>query len=176
VKSKVNDVIRKRRAAVHPEAIHELVQGTVPRRSHLVVPSATGLADLLHFRDLMQVGGATPRLDVRYEREAWVSRDQVGIRITFDRDVVCSPAVSAADNRTRNCSGNGDDGGGEWIKVCDYPVILEIKFGRALPRWVLALIRRFNLVRTSVPKYVLGTDAARQRGYPIAGRGVELFR
>ena len=44
------------------------------------------------------------------------------------------------------------------------PVVLEIKFNLTMPSWVVRLIQEFNLVRTSVPKYVLTVDAARRCG------------
>lgn len=161
VKSRVDQIIRKRRAAVRPEAIPELVAGAVPRVAHLHKQSARGLADLLFFRDLMHAARATPRIRVRYFREAWADATENRLRVTFDREVTCSP-TSSADVL-------GEDS--RWIDACSLPVILEIKFDHFMPEWVVRLVQRFDLTRTSVPKYVMSVDAARRLGMEIAGRG-----
>jgi hypothetical protein len=148
VKSKVGDVIRKRRARVRPEVVGALLRGARPRRCHLVGESTSDLADLLYFRDLMDLGQATPRMRVRYTREAWVDRNDRDLRITFDRDLMCSPTDSTDVVGARDL----------WFKVTRLPVILEIKFNDRYPSWVSDLIRRFNLTRTSIPKYVMSTD------------------
>jgi VTC domain-containing protein len=161
VKSRVNDVIRKRRAPVRPEAITPLLEGVVPRRRHLFDARTGRLADLLFFRDLMQLARATPRMRVRYVREPYISKADEGLRITFDRRVACSPTD------TSDVRGEGD----AWHPACRLPVILEIKFDQLMPGWVGELIRRFNLVRTSIPKYVMSTDTSRKLGIHVSGSG-----
>ena len=94
VKGRVNDIIRKRRAAVHPDAVGELLSGATPRQSHLVGGLIDRIADLLHFRDLAEASRASPRIRVRYEREPWVGLDDDRVRITFDRCICGSPTTS----------------------------------------------------------------------------------
>jgi len=154
VKSKVDDVIRKRRARVRLEAVDELLRGAPPRRSHLARGGTSELVDLMVFLDLMEMGSATPRMRVRYTREAWVGRADPGLRITFDRQLECSPTDST------DVIGAAD----EWFRASQPPVILEIKFDDQYPAWVSDLVRRFGLTRTSVPKYVLSTDAVDRHG------------
>lgn len=165
VKRRVNDIIIKRRAPVRPEAIDDLVAGALPRLWHLTEPVSANLADLLYFRDFMQAAGATPRLRVRYSREPWVDAAGQSLRITFDRTVTCSPTA------TTDVLGRDAD----WHPSCSLPVILEIKFNDVMPEWVSRLIRRFNLIRTSVPKYVMSTDAVRQRGIAVIGQGYRIL-
>jgi len=166
VKSKVNDVVLKRRAAVHPEAVAELVAGAVPRRRHLLSGATDELANLLWFRDFIEACAARPTVWVRYFREPRVGVDGNGVRITFDREVCCCPAAAG---------GNGHPPAG-WHRAADLPVILEVKFDEQLPSWAVAMIRRFNLIRTSVPKYVLSVDACRRLGLLSTERGVRYFR
>ncbi len=166
VKSKVNEIIRKRRAAVKPEVVADLVAGALPRRSHLFKERSNDLVDLLFFRDLMQQGEATPRMRVRYDREPWLGRHDRGVRITFDRQVEGSPTTSS-DVLGLDAT---------WVASCQLPVILEVKFNRTMPEWVTRFIRRFDLVRTSVPKYVLSIDAWRDNGVNTAGQGWRVHR
>jgi len=166
VKSRVNDIIRKRRAPVKLEAVDKLILGAVPRRSHLLHPESSHLADLLFFRDLMMKGNASPRIRVRYRREPYIGRVDRRLRITFDRQVICSPTDSC------DILGNGD----LWHKACNIAVILEVKFDHVMPEWVLRMIRRFNLTRTSVPKYVMSTDASRRLGIHVSGNGWQVVR
>lgn len=164
VKSRVDQIIRKRRAAVRPEAIAELVAGAVPRMAHLHSKSARDLTDLLFFRDLMHAAHASPRIRVRYFREAWAGTTENRLRITFDREVTCSPTSSA------DVLGESS----RWIEACNLPVILEIKFDHVMPDWVARLVQRFDLTRTSVPKYVMSIDAARRLGVRFVGRDARV--
>ena len=166
VKSRVNDIIRKRRAPVRQEAIGDLIRGASPRRSHLLHPESSHLADLLFFRDLMMIANASPRIRVRYNREAYIDRVDRKVRITFDRQVTCSP--------TETCDVIGD--GDQWHKACNLAVILEVKFDQTMPEWVIRMIRSFNLIRTSIPKYVMSTDASRKLGIHVAGNGRWVVR
>jgi len=166
VKSKLDDIIRKRRAAVRPEAVPELLAGAPPRLSHLARPDSSQLADLLRFRDLLQMGEMAPRIRVAYRREPWVDRPGGKLRITFDRRVVCSPTPTA-DVLGRDAI---------WLPACSTPVVLEIKFNDTMPEWLVGMIHRFNLVRGSVPKYVLSIDACRRQGIPVAGDPAATLR
>ena len=51
-------------------------------------------------------------------------------------------------------------------------VVLEVKFTSTFPRWVADLIRRFDLQRRSVPKYVLCLSAE-ARPERALGRSVQ---
>jgi hypothetical protein len=166
VKSKVNEVILKRRAAVYPEAVADLVAGAVPRRSHVVGGGTDQLANLLWFRDFAQACGAVPTAWVRYVREPRASLAGDDVRITFDRAVSCSPARSP-DPVAHPV---------EWYPAADLPVILEVKFGNTYPRWVAAMIAEFDLVRTSVPKYVLSVDSCCRLGLLSPERRVKVIR
>jgi len=166
VKSRVDDIIRKRRAPVVPEAIDELLTGAMPRRSHLVNQESSHLVDLLFFRELMQMANATPRMRVQYIREPYVNPFDRQLRITFDRQVICSPT------NTTDVLGETDT----WHSACSLPVILEIKFDHIMPEWVARLIRRFDLVRTSIPKYVMSTDTSRKLGIHVSGNDWRVLR
>jgi SPX domain protein involved in polyphosphate accumulation len=165
VKSKIDSIVRKRRATVRPEAIRELLSGAPPRMSHLRNPDASHMANLLYFRDLVQMGDMAPRVRVAYTREAWVDASKGSLRITFDREVTCSPTHDA-DVFGREAM---------WFSASSIPVVLEIKFDQTMPRWVVDLVQRFDLVRTSVPKYVLSIDASRKLGIRVEGRGVSTL-
>lgn len=124
-------------------------------------------AEALHrFRDLMDRVCAAPKVYVRYMREAYVGREEGGVRVTFDREIHTAPYDGPG--------GNLWVGNGGWRPLAVSDVVLEVKFNGAFPHWILDMIRRFDLLRCSMSKYVAGVDILRREGLcvPLAGRGM----
>ncbi|MCZ6674727.1 MAG: polyphosphate polymerase domain-containing protein [Verrucomicrobia bacterium] len=109
-------------------------------------------ANHLEFLRLKKVIDARPAVNIRYERESWISDTDSEIRITMDRKI-----------RYRLADGyklfNGDEK--DW-RVMDSEtalrrpyggMVLEIKIPLHVPTWVLHLIRMFDLERTGFCKY-----------------------
>jgi hypothetical protein len=163
IKQRVDQVLRKRRTDVKREYMETILNGCQLSLEMLAKRKANPLADLYKFRDLMLAMNATPRAGVRYLREAYVSALEEPVRVTFDRNLACAPCFSK----------NPDDlpGGKDWRVMGEPPVVLEIKFTDCFPAWVRQLVRRVNLVRDSMAKYVLCVRALERQGYIMEGSG-----
>ncbi|HLM74498.1 MAG TPA: VTC domain-containing protein, partial [Polyangiaceae bacterium] len=94
---------------------------------------------------------------VEYEREAYVSVVDNYARLTFDRRIVCQARDTFDLEATPS----------RWRAV-DHPVktqtpepvcVLELKFERVTPRWMVDLVKRLELVRLSFSKYCYSIDA-----------------
>jgi hypothetical protein len=145
IKRRVSDAILKERAMVHRSAVARLLAGDWPEVHDLVQPG-----NLKHFHALERFSDLSAQLRARghvivsYRREAWVSPENEGIRMTFDRELVATPF------RGELAEGDFERG----IKPPVGGVVLELKFTQRYPDWMRELVRVFNLRRTSMPKYV----------------------
>lgn len=151
VKRREHGLVRKSRARVQGPGWAERLRGPTPA-------DATD-AERAFRHELFRLGLA-PTLLVRYEREAWVGTVDRYARVTFDRRVVCAPTprwTLAA-------------GGSEWLAVDErrflkgqpLGTVLELKCERAVPRWIVQLVRRFGLRRIGISKYCRSVERAWQ--------------
>ncbi len=160
IKQRVDQVIRKYRAAVSRWAVEDVLSGRNLTHDVLAKPeNVKAISNLLKFRDLMERMSATPRVTVRYHREAYVSDREEPVRITFDRHLECLPSLSYEDSIWKD--------GHAWRKLNVLPVILEIKFTDQFPFWVSQVIRRFNLLRDSFAKYVFCVRSLKTEGIEV---------
>lgn len=155
VKRRIQDVIVKSRAAVPASDWRDLLGPGRPASLDRLSPGARKGAErfigAFHRHDLR------PALLVDYEREAYESTLDTYARLTFDRKIVCQ--------RRETLDLDASEGG--WRPV-DHPVqtqtpepvsVLELKFERRPPPWMVALVRRLDLVRHSFSKYCYGVTA-----------------
>lgn len=93
-----------------------------------------------------------PKVIVTYEREAFECKFGSGLRITLDKNI-----------RTRNTSSfNGLYSDENMIPSLKDYFVLEVKFHRVLPSWLPVIMKKYNIVRESVPKYAMSIDAANE--------------
>jgi hypothetical protein len=170
VKGRCNDVIQKTRGCLSWEEGIELL--THPEMRLAPASDGQNRMALERFFALFHAHQARPVTLVRYEREAWVSRIDSYARVTFDRKIR-SKAQESLSLR------NGAQG---WRSM-DNPVlqeepeakcVLELKFTSAVPRWMMSIVQRFDLLRSSFSKY--GTSIVTWYRDPspllLRGRGV----
>lgn len=165
IKRRLNDVILKKRTAVRPQALHRLLSGQWPSYDDLVDPdSGTDYEVLQHFIGLAKTLRAEPKVCVAYSREAYTSPENETLRITFDRNVVCS----------RHCSIEFPDVAD--IRDEAHPgVILELKFTDTFPAWLNDMVGCFNLKRRSFAKYVNSVEHLLQGGARLHGAAREAL-
>ena len=148
VKRRKNECISKLRAKVRRDAVQPLLGGEWPQIRHLAKPDAKQLFALQEFCRLIRMLNATPRSHVAYRREAWMSRTDNSMRVTFDRQVQCeaqfSPRLHAEVSESAA------------VQPFESEVIFELKYTNRMPHWCGELIRAFGLVRGSAAKYVEG--------------------
>lgn len=148
VKRRTLDIIRKTRAPVPIEGWVDQVSPRAPIRG----PAHERFVSLVH------TWGLVPRLMVEYTREAWVSVVDHYARVSIDTTILAAPCEDWTLEADRSR-----------MRACDHPVItatpasvavLELKFAGAAPPWMVALVRRLDLVRHAYSKYGHGTLAA----------------
>jgi hypothetical protein len=161
IKRRVGDYILKERGAVHRSAAPVLLAGHLPETKHLFLDKPSHLKALLRFGQLVHLLDARPRMQVAYDREAWVSPGGNAVRVTLDRHVrgeVChEPRLSTAMQCPVSAFGD------RWV--------LELKFTQRFPEWMGELVRHFNLIKSGAPKYCGSVDASsseQPRGKPIS--------
>lgn len=146
IKRRSDNAILKQRGAVRREAVPALLAGQLPAASHLVSDSPKHLSALQNFCHLMHDSGASLKTHVYYQREAWMSRDDNSVRVTFDRKVCITPhtepiITTLMENPVQ-----------PWGPL----VILELKFTTRFPNWFFEMVRLFNVMQCGVAKYAEG--------------------
>lgn len=164
IKRRTNEVISKCRAKVRRDAVTPLLHGQAPLLRHLASPNARDLASLQEFCRLAQRLRATPRSHVAYEREAWMSRVDNSMRVTFDRRVQCGPEFA----------GTLGTKFGDAVTPFNQTVILELKFVNRLPNWCGEMIRALGLVRGGAPKYAQGVYLMGEHRLSNVGLGFKV--
>ncbi len=89
-------------------------------------------------------------LIVRYNREAYVSRSGLPLRLTIDRDVRSAPHPMVGDLFRSQ----------PMRDVFPGHAVLEAKFPRQMPPWLASMVDRFGYEREAVSKYTYGLESA----------------
>ncbi len=150
LKRRSADVIEKTRLAVGPGGLRDCAHGFAKLQQE--TPEARRFLD--RYARVVLSSGAGPTLLVRYDREAYTSVVDGYARVTFDRNI--------AFQRTGAWTLDGEPDA--WLDLessladgVPRPlVVLEIKCELSVPSWVVDVIRRHDLTRSSVSKYSLG--------------------
>jgi hypothetical protein len=155
IKRRRNECISKLRAEVRRDAVSALLGGEYPQLRHLIERDSKQLFALQEFCRVMRHLGATPRSHVAYCREAWMSRENNSLRLTFDRQVQCEPQFDTT------LHANVD--GAAVVEPFERQVIFELKFTSRMPNWCGELARTFGLVRGGAAKYAEGVALIGER-------------
>jgi len=158
VKRRHSDVIDKIRAVVDRDRVETCVDGLL---GDFEVDDHTQ-AFLHQLGLLVATSGAGPTLTVRYDREAYASVVDHYARVTFDRQ------IRARRTEIWDLSPPEDE---SWVRFDDHwkthhltlPIVMEIKCRKAVPFWLIDLIRRNNLSRCSFSKYSIGISLTGER-------------
>lgn len=160
VKRRVDRVILKTRVPIRREMISALLNDSAP--SHVIVDHRDNeqhIRDLEYFREIQSSLGASPRVTVKYMREAFMCLDDEPIRITFDRSLECLPTTEYTPRIW--------DRDNFWIAMNHIPTVMEVKFTDAYPSWIPRMIERFGLQRRSLAKYVECVRTLKREQYPL---------
>lgn len=154
VKRRVLDVIIKTRAAVPLETWRDVLAGHSASQEAL---SPSARASVLPFLARVHRHHLHPVMLVEYDREAYVSDIDSYARLTFDRRIVVQRQekldLEADPTRWRHVDHTLQTRTPEAISV------LELKFERRPPAWMVALVKRLELIRYSFSKYCYGVIA-----------------
>ena len=164
IKHRSADFVYKQRIGIDSrnlaEAGHEI------GKLHQETPQGRRVAEEFGRRVLSTA--ASPKLLVRYDRVAYVSDVDHNARVTFDRNVEFQQ-TEQWDVEGRH--GIWSDLQRHLIEEAPDPlVIMEIKTGVSVPRWLVDVVHRHGLRRTSVSKYSLGVYLTYRFRYLSSGR------
>lgn len=134
IKKKYSGVVYKRRTLLPlPEAMDCLARSHMPEKAGQVGREIQWMMDRY---------GLQPAAIIAYDRDAWFSKQEPGVRITFDRNLTFrdwamdlndpAPGISLLPAGQR---------------------LMEIKTGGAYPLWLTRLLREVNAQRTHFSKY-----------------------
>lgn len=161
IKRRMNNVISKQRAAVRRAAVPRLLGGRLPGPSDLCAAADGNFGSLERFWGLASTIGAEGRIFVSYMREAYVTRNDNSVRVTFDRRL--SAGRYPGELKLSETA--------DWVRPSVGGVILEIKFTDRFPVWLREMVRVFDLERRSMAKYVVCARQLARLGVPL-GRTV----
>lgn len=140
VKSRANGVVHKIRAKVKKPMLPALLAGRYVELPNL---GATERRQLDEFLRLMTLTRATPRILVRYDRQAYAGVIDDSVRVTFDRRLrglrTDRPEVRVESPL--------------FVPIRTGGVILELKFNDRCPAWLLRIVQMHGLRRGSFSKY-----------------------
>lgn len=149
IKRRINGVVHKTRARVPPEIADSLLWGEralVDERGKCDAATRTNVNEFLQLSSRIS---ADPVIGICYMREAYEGVSAQRIRVTLDRDLHYGMLAPPGEGQ-RDMWWPTDPGG----------VILEIKFTNSYPFWMADMLRRIEVVRRGVCKYVICSRAA----------------
>jgi VTC domain len=159
VKRKLKAITMKERLALPIAEVANLLA----RRPVMCAVARDAQRTLADFAFQMSVHRAEPKLYVACFREAFQSRTPgEDVRLTIDRELVYQPSVGVAfspNDRHWVDIREGDDSRPAFGKR---RAMLELKFCGTPPRWMVELVRQFELQREAYSKYT--TAALQLRG------------
>lgn len=169
VKRRYNDVIVKDRGKAPRDWVRAVEQpGWFPGDSEGGRLSPAAEAFLARVR----AKGCRPICTVDYQREAWASTVDDYARVTFDGHIRCQ-AVDSPRFGARPGSWTGVDHAHPYWAGTRSAMVLELKFTRAVPSWMVNIVRSLELSRASFSKYgrsVVGLSLGPTRRVGAAGR------
>ena len=149
VKRRYNDVIVKDRGKAPTDWVRAVEEpGWFPGDSEGGALSPAAEA----FLSRVRAKGCRPVCTVDYRREAWASTIDDYARVTFDGEIRCQ-AVQSAHFGARPGSWTGVDHAHPSWAVTRSMMVLELKFTRAVPSWMVNVVRSLELTRASFSKY-----------------------
>jgi hypothetical protein len=181
IKRRFNDVYLKTSVFVPRERWPELLENPAAAREPVC---RTTEKEILHgFVSMQQILGLEPKMVIRYERQAFRSRLDSYVRVSFDRNIEHHPS------REWDLSGRGSHW---WPNNPPDPerrsgagMVLELKFANRPPLWLEEIVRRFGLVRGGFSKYCTAVSRTLLAGrviddstsdIPVRGPGRSLSR
>jgi len=163
IKQRLNGLVHKRRLSL---PLAEAYAGAVPGAE---IPHHLKGANLQIFQEvsfLVNFYTLAPKIVVSYQRQAYVSRDDPELRITFDTDLLFWTDKPRVESPERPLPFFRDE-----------KVIMEIKSNKSLPMWLSRLVSENECCKLKLSKYCLSMAARpaaviKKTGVDIHGRAV----
>lgn len=146
IKRKYINRISKNRAPVsYRDLLHIFTDHQSDTESQNLSDYCNGCPDMAQFMYHYYSRGLRPMVLINYEREAFFSRFDPGLRLTFDKNLRSSifPNLDTLfAEMPYNYSLNNK-------------FILEVKFYESLPNWFRSIIQSFDISRLALSKYTI---------------------
>lgn len=149
IKRRLNGLVHKTRARVGPEAVESLIWADCTLFDGRGAYDRATEENVNAFLRLRNQIRAFPVVGTWYMREAYEGNSAERIRITLDRGIHYGIWMRAQSEATET-----------WAPVNAGGVVLEVKFTNTYPFWVAHMLRRLDVLRRGVCKYVLCAQAA----------------
>lgn len=150
IKRKVSNVIDKTRTTILRRDAESAALGLLDSR---IEPAASRRV-LDDFAYIVATSGARPTLEIRYDREAYVSLFDTYARVTFDRKIGARRTESWTP--TSIASGWAEFDNFWRPDQGDRRVVLELKCESVIPFWMSDMVRKHSLLAQSFSKYSIG--------------------
>jgi hypothetical protein len=164
VKRRINDIFLKSSVVVPREIWPGLL--TAPINGFSRSFTQEEMSALNSFLWLTRTLRATPKMLIQYERQAFRSRIDRYVRISFDRRI-CHQPKSTYDLTGQAAAWLFNDDPKSMGEASSLAV-LELKFTAGVPLWLSDMVCRFRLVRRGFSKYC--TAVARTMNGELAAR------
>ncbi|HEX7357558.1 MAG TPA: polyphosphate polymerase domain-containing protein [Ignavibacteriaceae bacterium] len=105
--------------------------------------------DARKFFYLSKIKNCSPVVLINYEREAYFSKHDTTLRITFDKNLRSTPLPDISDLY--------NEAGLKYAMPGN--LILEVKFFSGFPEWLQKILKKFELKRQAVSKYTICVDS-----------------
>lgn len=147
IKYKIRDFVRKHRALISDDNWPDILEyDAIPK--DLNIASRENLESFLRVKMTYNV---KPVILTQYRRKAYLSHTDNYARVTFDRDLRYQEMdqwVVRPQERELNHYDHPES-----FELPGQSVVLELKCEKKIPVWMIDLIKRFQLVRSSFSKY-----------------------
>ncbi len=144
IKNKVSSHVYKNRVQV----VFKNLTDFLSRKDDDYLKETSEFADAQRFLHYYLKDSLRPITLVEYEREAFFSKFDKSLRITFDKNLRFKKIDSFAIEEFENIDN---------VNRANY-FILEIKFSKGFPKWLQKILTEQNLARKSYSKYVKSVD------------------
>ena len=148
IKNRHGDVIRKTRAGIPRAGWGERLRD---------YGGGIDDPDLDAFLFKMHRYGLRPQVLVQYKREAWVSRLNDYARISIDGHVECQQCNEFTLEANEAAWRPIDSPLPIWLP--ESTCIIELKWADMVPRWMMQIVQRFELLRHAFSKYCYSMEA-----------------
>lgn len=138
LKKKYDGVVYKRRLDLPCDVAFDWVEGKAPR------PTDTQISREIEFF-LKYYGTLRPAAFLSYEREAYYEKNGGSFRVTFDDNIIF---------RTTDLSLKSDVYGESLLE--DGKVLMELKCSGGIPLWLVRVLSKEKIYKTSFSKYGTG--------------------
>ncbi|MBK8100124.1 MAG: polyphosphate polymerase domain-containing protein [Planctomycetes bacterium] len=147
IKRRIDRVVHKLRCPIPRGWLPGLLDGHVPDVSALSPEKRRSLEEFVRLQQSLR---ARPTLLVRYDRQAYMGRDDDEVRVTIDRRlrVLPMPRPEVWVEHPR------------FLPVSMGGVVIELKFTNRAPAWMLDTVQACDLRRISFSKYCNSVDRA----------------